>query len=111
ATPLLREGKVRAIAVTGEKRSPDFPDVPTVRESGAPDYVLYSWNAFFVRSEVPESIRAKLGDAIKQVMMDPDTINNFYGPKGTEGVPLSPQAMKALQTKEIERFRQVARKL
>lgn len=50
ATPLLRSGKLRGLAVTGEKRSPDFPSVPTVQESGAPGYALYSWNAFFVRA-------------------------------------------------------------
>ena len=111
ATPLLRQGKIRAIAVTGEKRSFDFPDVPTVKESGASDYVLYSWNAFFTRSEVPEPIRAKLANAIKQVMTDPDTINNFYSPKGTEGVPLSSEQMRDLQSQEVERFKQVAQKL
>jgi tripartite-type tricarboxylate transporter receptor subunit TctC len=111
ASSLLRQGKIRALAVTGEKRSPDFPDVPTVKESGAPDYVLYSWNAFYTRSEVPESVRAKLADAIKQVMTDPDTVNNFYSPKGTEGVPLNADQMRDLQIKEIERFKQVADKL
>src|SRR5690606_18442531 len=48
ASPLLRDGKVRALAVTGEKRSPDFPNVPTLSESGLSDYSLYSWNALYV---------------------------------------------------------------
>lgn len=111
ASSLLRQGKLRALAVTGDKRSPDFPDVPTVKESGAPDYVLYSWNAFYTRSDVPLAVREKLADAIEQVMMDPDTIQNFYRPKGTEGVPLSADQMRDLQIKEIERFKQVADKL
>lgn len=111
ATPLLREGKIRAIAVTGETRSDDFPDVPTVKESGAEDYVLYSWNAFYVRAEVPESIRAKLAEAIKQVMADPETINKFYAPKGTEGVPLPAEELRKIQKREIARFESIAKKL
>lgn len=111
ATPLLRSGKLRALAVTGETRSPAFPDLPTVKESGVPNYVLYSWNAFFVRSETPPAIRTKLADAIRKVMTDPETMQKFYAPKGTEGIPLTAQQMQELQLKEIERFRQVAAKV
>lgn len=108
ATPLLKEGKLRALAVTGEKRSPEFPDVPTVQESGVPRFALYSWNALFVRSETPAAIRAKLADAVRKVMTAPETINNFYKPKGTEGVPLTSEQMQKLQRDEIERFRKIA---
>lgn len=108
ATPLLRAGKIRALAVTGAKRSPEFPNVPTVQESGIPGYVLYSWNAFFVRAETPPAIQAKLADAIRKVMTAPETVNNFYKPKGTEGIPLSAEEMQQLQREEIERFRKVA---
>lgn len=108
ATPLLRSGKLRALAVTGEKRSPDFPNVPTVQESGVPGYALYSWNAFFVRSETPPAIQARLADAIRKVMTAPETVNNFYKPKGTEGIPLTSEQMQKLQLEEIERFRKIA---
>lgn len=111
ASSLLHEGKIRAIAVTGETRSEDFPDVPTVKESGAEDYVLYSWNAFYVRAEVPEAIRAKLSDAIEQVMTDADTVTNFYSPKGTEGIPLPALQLRELQKEQIARFETVMQKL
>jgi tripartite-type tricarboxylate transporter receptor subunit TctC len=108
ATPLLRTGKVRALAVTGEKRSPDFPDIPTVQESGLSGYTLYSWNAFYVRAETPPAIQARLAEAIRKVMTAPETINTFYKPKGTEGIPLTSEQMQKLQRDEIERFRKVA---
>ncbi|MEF7613528.1 tripartite tricarboxylate transporter substrate binding protein [Aquincola sp. MAHUQ-54] len=111
ASPLLRSGKLRALAVTGEKRSPDFPDIPTVLESGVPGYVLYSWNAFYVRSGTPAPIRERLADAIHRVMTSPETIDQLYRPKGTEGIPLSAEQMRKLQLEEIERFRQIAGKL
>jgi len=111
ASTLLKTGKIRALAVTGEKRSPDFPNVPTVKESGIPDYVLYSWNAFYVRSETPEPIRRKLAEAIHKVMTSPDAIENFYKPKGTEAIPLSTAQMQKMQQEEIDRFRKIAAKV
>ena len=109
ASTLLRTGKIRALAVTGEQRSPDFPQVPTIKESGMPGYVLYSWNAFFVRAETPEPIRAKLAQAIQAVMTAPETVELFYRPKGTEGVPLNAAQMRALQLEEIQRFTKIAK--
>ncbi len=108
ASPLIRAGKLRALAVTGEKRHPDFPDIPTVQESGVADYSQYSWNAFYVRADTPAPIRAKLGDAVRQVMTREETIRNFYAPKGTEGIPLTPAQMQKLQQVEIARFRRIA---
>lgn len=109
ASTLLRDKKVRALAVTGETRSPDFPQVPTVRESGLPDYVQYSWNALFVRSEVPAPIRDKLANAVRQVMTAPDTIEKFHGPRGTEARPLPSAQVQALQREEIARFQTIAK--
>ncbi len=109
ASTLLREGKVRALAVTGEKRSPDFPDVPTVKESGYPEYVQYSWNGMFVRSETPENIRNILASAVEKVMTSPDTINKLHAPRGTEAIPLPSAQLQTLQGEEIERFRTIAK--
>ena len=109
ASTLIRDKKLRALAVTGESRSPDFPQVPTVRESGLPDYVQYSWNALFVRSDVPSAIRQKLADAVHRVMTARETIEKFHGPRGTEARPLTSSQMQVLQREEIERFRGIAK--
>lgn len=108
ASTLMRNKKLRALAVTGESRSPDFPGVPTLKESGLKDYVQYSWNALFVRSETPEPIRTKLSEAIHKVMTAPETIQNFHGPRGTEARPIPAAQVQALQKEEIARFRSIA---
>lgn len=108
AALLVKQGKVRALLVTGENRSPDFPDVPTAKELGLGDYVQYSWNAFFVREETPEPIRRKLSDALRQVVTSPDTINNFYKPRGSDVRAVTPEEMRALQQREIASFGKVA---
>ncbi|WP_420994337.1 Bug family tripartite tricarboxylate transporter substrate binding protein [Cupriavidus sp. 30B13] len=108
ASTLIRAGKVRALAVTGDKRHADFPSIPTVKESGIPEFSQYSWNAFYVRADTPAPIRAKLGEAIRTVMTSEATIRTLYAPKGSEGVPLTPAQMQELQQNEIARFRRVA---
>lgn len=109
ASMLIKENKVRALAVTGEIRSPDFPGIPTIKESGYPQFVQYSWNALFVRSETPEAVRKVLGEAVRRVMTSKETINKYHRPRGTEAIPLTPDQLQKLQQDEIARFRMMAK--
>src|SRR5437016_9718297 len=56
--PFVKAGRVRALAVTGAKRSPGFPDLPTIRESGFPDYETYEWYGLFAPARAPKEIVA-----------------------------------------------------
>lgn len=107
AAPLIQSGKFRAVAVTGEQRSQILPNVPTVKESGYPSFVQYSWNTFYVRTEVPELATERLTQAIKAVMNSEETIS-VYRARGSEMVPLNADELKKLQIAEIERFKKVA---
>jgi tripartite-type tricarboxylate transporter receptor subunit TctC len=53
AAPHIKAGKVRALAVTGEKRSPMFPDVPTVAEAGLPGYFIEGWLGMVAPANIP----------------------------------------------------------
>jgi tripartite-type tricarboxylate transporter receptor subunit TctC len=64
--PHIREGKARALAVTGTERSPDLPEVPTMIESGYPDYVLTFWTGILGPSGMPAEIIDKLNAAINE---------------------------------------------
>lgn len=108
ASTLIRSGKLRALAVTGDTRHADFPSIPTIKESGISEFSQYSWNAFYVRTDTPAPIRAKLGELIRTVMTSDATIRTLYAPKGSEGIPLTPAQMQKLQQEEITRFRRVA---
>jgi tripartite-type tricarboxylate transporter receptor subunit TctC len=105
--PLLKSGKLRALAVSGEKRHPDFPDVPTIRESGYPDYVNYSWTSFYVRAQTPDDITAKLADALQAVLATNDA-REFVKRTGGELMPYAPAAMSQYHRDELERFRRIA---
>ena len=105
--PLLKSGKIKALAVSGEKRHPDFPDVPTIRESGYPDYVNYSWTSFYVRAQTPDDITAKLADALQNVLATNEA-REFVRKTGAELMPYAPAAMQKYHMDELARFRRIA---
>lgn len=68
----LPEGKIRAVASTGDKRAPWTPDVPTVAESGVPDYVVWSWNALAGPTGMPRDVIALLNREVNTALRDPE---------------------------------------
>ncbi len=77
ATPQLKNGKIRVLAVTTAKRSMLLPDVPTVAESGYPGYEISSWIAFVAPRGLPADVRARLEKAVASMMMNPDTTDKM----------------------------------
>ncbi|PND34421.1 ABC transporter substrate-binding protein [Achromobacter pulmonis] len=69
--PLAGSGKVRILAVSGEKRDADLPDVPTFREEGV-NLVAEGWNAFFAPAAMPQARIERLGADIAAVMKEPE---------------------------------------
>ena len=104
---LLKSGKIRALAVSGEKRHPDFPDVPTIKESGYPEYVNYSCTSLYIRSDTPEDITAKLADALQKVLATNEA-KEYVRKTGAELMPHTPAAMEKYQRDEYARFRRIA---
>jgi tripartite-type tricarboxylate transporter receptor subunit TctC len=73
----IKAGKLKALAVTGEKRAPALPDVPTSAEAGIPDLVVYSWQAAAAPKGLPADIRAKLESEIAATVSSPDVKKQF----------------------------------
>jgi tripartite-type tricarboxylate transporter receptor subunit TctC len=67
-----KQGKVRALAVTSKERNPALPDIPTVIESGIKGFEVVGFYGFLAPAGTPKDIVAKLEDAFKQVMNNPD---------------------------------------
>ena len=70
--PLARAGKLRPLAVTGARRSPAIPDLPTVSEAGVPGYVATNWYGFVAPAKTPGSIIAKLNAEITRILGTPE---------------------------------------
>jgi tripartite-type tricarboxylate transporter receptor subunit TctC len=109
AMPQVKAGKLKALAVSGEKRHSDYPDIPTIKESGYPWYVNYTWTSMYVRSETPNAVTARLVDAMQQILTTP-AAKEFISKIGSEPMALNPLEMRKFQSTEIDRFRLIAEK-
>ncbi|MDM0079833.1 Bug family tripartite tricarboxylate transporter substrate binding protein [Variovorax sp. J31P179] len=74
--PQHQAGKIRILAVSGAKRSPFAPEIPTFKEAGL-DLVATGWNTFFASATMPKDKVARLSQEIREVMQDPDTQRRF----------------------------------
>lgn len=70
--PHVRSGKLRAIAITTAKRSPELPNVPTIAEAGVPGYEAMSWFGMFAPAATPAPVLAKISTALTKVLANPD---------------------------------------
>lgn len=71
ALPMLRSGKVKALATTGTQRASLLPDVPTVAEGGYPDYEMSPWLAIVAPRGLPEPVRTRLSQTLSETLADP----------------------------------------
>lgn len=77
AVPMIKAGKLRALAVTSANRSPLLPDVPSITEYGYKEFDDYTWFGFFLPVGTPQAIVDKLNAAINQAMESSDTVERF----------------------------------
>lgn len=108
---LARSGKLRMLGVSGAKRVPEFPEVPTVAESGYPEWVNYPWTALHVRAETPDDVTTRLANAMQRVMALPEVKEYANRTPGTDLMPFGPAEMRSYHAAEIQRFRRLADKL
>ena len=107
ALPQVKAGKLKAVAVSGEARYAEVPDVPTLKESGYPEYVNYTWTSMVIRAETPEPVTAKLVQTVNRILAT-QAARDFTAKIGSEQLLLGPAEMRKFQLSEIERFRRIA---
>lgn len=107
AMPLVKGGKLRALGVSGDKRHPDYPDIPTIKESGYPEYVNYTWTSMYIRAETPEAVTSRLVEAMQKILATQGA-RDFIARIGSDPMAHGPAEMRRFQISETERFRKVA---
>jgi tripartite-type tricarboxylate transporter receptor subunit TctC len=108
AIGLVKEGKARAIAVTGAKRMAQAPELPTVAESGLPGYRWDFWYGLLAPAKTPRTIVAKLNLEITRILSDP-ALRQRWASLGIEPTPGSSDAFNKLIVSEIAAFTKIAR--
>ncbi|MCS3504892.1 Bug family tripartite tricarboxylate transporter substrate binding protein [Achromobacter sp. AGC78] len=105
----IKAGKLKALAITGDTRAADLPDVPTLAEAGIKDMVVYSWQGFAVPKGTPPAVVDKLSKALQNALRDPKTKQTLQG-LGFEVVANTPEQFAAFQQAEVKRWKDVIQK-
>ncbi|MBL8329578.1 MAG: tripartite tricarboxylate transporter substrate binding protein [Rubrivivax sp.] len=104
AQPHIRDGKVRALAVTGERRSPSLPEVPTMAEAGVRDLVLANWFGFFAPPGTSNEVVQRMNRELNAIVAMPDVVERM-GNFGAEPGGGSPAQFARLYREEHETWK------
>lgn len=105
---LIQAGKIRALAVTGTKRSSALPDVPTVQEAGIPDYQTVLWYGIFAPRTMQASEVQKIAKDLARAL-DMPVVKDKLRATGIEAIGNSPADFKSFVDAEIARWSEVVR--
>ncbi|MEI2416430.1 tripartite tricarboxylate transporter substrate binding protein [Orrella sp. JC864] len=100
AIPMIKSGKVRALAISSAERFPSLPDIPTIAQSGFPGYDVTGWNAIFAPKGTPPQIIARLNQAINAVLAEPAVAGKFVE-LGVPPLGGSPETLQASVVRDI----------
>jgi tripartite-type tricarboxylate transporter receptor subunit TctC len=107
--PYARSGKVRALAVSGARRSPGFPDLPTIAEAGVPGYEAGTWSGVIGPAGLPRPILDKLNAAVNAAIRSPAFIDRF-AMIGDEPAGGSPEDFGELIRKDSAKWAEVVKR-
>ena len=105
ALPQIRAGKLRALAVTSEKRAAQLPEVPAIAET-MPGFSVVSWQAIFAPAGVPKPIVDKLSTELIKVVNDPEVKSKLVE-QGIEPGGMTPAELTAFQKLEVDKWARV----
>jgi tripartite-type tricarboxylate transporter receptor subunit TctC len=104
----IQSGQLKALAVSTEKRLPDYPNIPTLAESGIDDMVVMVWQGMAAPKNLPPAVKEKLHSAIVKCLNDPG-VKKAFAEIGFETVGGTPEAFAQYLKREIDRWSAVAK--
>ena len=109
ASPHVRSGKLRALAVSSVARQPAFPDVPTAEEAGLPGYLVTTWYGVFAPPTTPAPIVARLHAEIVKAMQSPDVRARLDGIGADNTISRSPADFAAVVRADTVRYAKIVK--
>ncbi len=110
AFPHVRAGKLILLATAGNKRIPQFPDVPTMKEAGLPKMDFYSWVGVFAPVGTPAAVIARVSEVLAKTVPNPTVIEKFAG-ASAEGIYLNTTDFKSMIHEELQVFPALVKEL
>jgi tripartite-type tricarboxylate transporter receptor subunit TctC len=104
--PFIEAGSVKALAVSGDARSPSLPDMPTMREAGQPKYKAVGWFGLMAPAATPIDIVARLSDAVADAAKSPEVVTGLRA-QGIEPASNRPQEFAAFVREQLELHRKL----
>jgi tripartite-type tricarboxylate transporter receptor subunit TctC len=105
---MVKIGKLKVLGVTSAKRSPAFPDVPSIQEGGVPNYHFTQWHSVLAPRDTHRSIITRLHEAVVQATRDREIIATLNA-DGTELRGSTPEQTGLFIAREAEKFNALAR--
>lgn len=105
----IRNGKLRALAVTTAKRSPQLPDVPTLAEAGVPGVEMSAWYGLYMPASTPKAVQARVHDAVNLVLAMPE-VKTRLDAIGAEARPMTQAQFADFHAAEYKRFGELIKK-
>ena len=99
----VRDGKLRALAVTGDRRFFALPEIPTIAESGVPGYLVTAWQGLVAPAGLPAAIVGRLNAEVVAILKEPAVVERFRA-LGNEPRPTSPAEFKARMEADIAKW-------
>jgi tripartite-type tricarboxylate transporter receptor subunit TctC len=106
AMPHVRSGRLRAVAVSTAKRSPQAPELPTIAESGLPGFDVTPWYGVLGPAALPHAITARLNSDIMEIVKTPDMRERFVA-QGVDLAASTPEQFAALIKAEVPKWRKI----
>jgi tripartite-type tricarboxylate transporter receptor subunit TctC len=105
--PLIKDGKIKPLAIATQERSPLLPDVPTMAESGIPDFVASTWFGLLAPAATPDSLVEQLRKTVTQVLQDEDARKAFQA-RYIEPEASTPQEFASFIASERAKWQKLA---
>jgi tripartite-type tricarboxylate transporter receptor subunit TctC len=109
ALPQARAGKLRALAVTTSKRIPGYEDIPTVKESGLPDFEVVGWYGFAGPPRMPKPLLARIHAEIIKVMKEPEINKRLIG-LGSTPIGSDPETFRKFMLADMAKWADVVKR-
>ena len=106
--PFVKAGQLRPLGVSGAKRMPALPDVPTIAEAGVPGYDAMGWNGMVGPPNMPPAVVQKINAAVVAIFKTPEVRERFVA-LGSEPIPSTPEEFASLMRAELPKWAKIVK--